>query len=120
MKKQFVLAVCIIAAGISFLSAEENKEKPLLNQKVQDQIMESQFLLKVEDHHQEEVEVTAPEYPGLNIELPTLAERLKMPKPQFLRPSRTTAYYQQGGQILSFWGIPMDSSELISTSLVEH
>ena len=93
-----------------------------LRRSLEEQLTPSELMMDVKlPETQEKVEVTAPEYPGLNIELPTLDERLSVARarPGLITPTHTPNYYQ-GGQILTFWGVPMDSGQLLSLPVVKR
>jgi hypothetical protein len=67
---------------------------------------------------QEFVEVSAKAYPGLDLQIPDLSKRLNFAPRPLPKPAHDNRYYQNGGQILAFWGIPMRSSgELVSTGV---
>ena len=66
---------------------------------------------------QEYVEVNATAFPGLNLELPGLKKRVAFSAMPVPKPAHDERYYQNGGLILAYWGIPMRSSgELVSTT----
>ena len=80
-------------------------------------VMESNYAPEDAPKQQEYVEVTAPEYPGLKLELPSLKNLISVGKSMIVFPTHDPAYYQEGGMILSYWGFPMASSQIISTAV---
>ena len=122
MTKIFLAALMLLTWTAVLNAAEEPKEKQNLvfPEYFSDFLLKDQFSLKImEVTKQEHIEVSANEYPGLEMDLPALKERLQVPKPKFLTPPRTPEYFQ-GGQILSYWGFPMDSGQLGSLPVVEE
>lgn len=80
-------------------------------------VMESNYAPVDPPKQQEFVEVTAPDYPGLKLELPSLKNLISVRKSMIVFPTHDPAYYQEGGMILSYWGFPMASSQVISTAV---
>ena len=82
-------------------------------------LMDSQYAPKNGRSQQEYVEVTAPDYPGLKFDLPSLRNLITVPRQSAAYPTHDPSYYQEGGMILAYWGFPMPSSQIISTAVPE-
>lgn len=66
---------------------------------------------------QEQVEVTGASYPGLDISLPGINERLAIAPHAFVVPTHDPRYYQEGGLVLNYLGITKPTGQIVSVGV---
>lgn len=124
MKQLWPLLILILFAGI--LSAEEPAPQPQADLKAHAIIYPADLpqdyvrdLPAPSRSQQEYMEVSAPDYPGLRIELEPLNKQLTFSKRVGGYATHDPKYYGQGGMILAYWGFPMVSGEVVSVPTVK-
>lgn len=115
----FLPAIFLLAAPlIGAADSDQTQPAPAKKIVVPDELQNHDLLLPVKipaDSQQEYLEISAPDYPGLQFEVTSpLNQGVKSGYKNTYYPTYDPKYNSQGGMVLSYWGIRFPSGELVS------
>lgn len=119
----FLIALFLVAAPLA-VAADSEQKQPAQPKKIvyPSELQSDDYTLlpvKVPTNSQQEyVEISAPDYPGLQFEVTNpLTQRTKNPYKYAPYQINDSKYNSQGGMILSYWGIRFPSGQLVSVPI---
>ena len=112
-----ILFLSAFLAFAAILPAEEARPIIYPEDLSKDLMKQSAYAPNHVPSQQEFMEVSAPAYPGLKLDLPSLKNRIVVAKRNHAYPTHDPKYYQNGGMILAYWGFPMVTGEIFSTAI---